>query len=302
MKNKIILLVLISVNISIIAHANSLSAYFPTKIDANTTLNNWQQNALKQNSRFNKDAEKEDSIKIPNNLPNIKEVKFGTNHFNFVWIPMGETQSISKFNNRITKFGFNPSIYFNKYFLKQTSLYFGLDLDIAAYSYSIEFDKNKYSFISSNYVSFNHQDLNAFFSIPLGIEHNILIKKRFSIEFSGDIFVSYGIINQSGRLYSHNIIEGENSIMVFEMTYHDLQNINIGTNINIAFSFETKRRNKLSIGFQMNTNFMPSYTINAKIIQPDKSYNNQSIIFQPTNLSFFWRYTLTGKRKRYLKR
>ena len=234
----------------------------------------------------------------PDTMPNIHEYRFGTNPVLYVWNRFEVPNTTATMDPNINKFQIaSLSFQYLKYFENNLAWYSGLDADFGTYDLNITFDQKDYPYLL-NSPKIKHQELSNYFNIPFGLHKNIRLGDKSMLEVSGALTLSINISGSSAAWYLGQM--ADTSIMIFRAGVGKINFITPGGQLNIGYAHETKRKNKWVIGFRGTMNFVKSYTMHYEILNPDKSYYSGEVDIQPFNFQVYWRYALTGKRKRYL--
>jgi len=235
----------------------------------------------------------------PDTMSDISEFRFGTNPKLYAWVPFSTPNTAATMDPKATKFQMTSfTLHYLKYINDKWAWYTGLDVDFGAYNFNINFAKSDYPFLLDNY-HIKYQTLSSYFNIPIGLHRNIKVGKRSNIEISSALNLSINASGSGAINYYGNT--ADSMIVVFAARVGKINFITPGIQLNIGYAYETKRKNKWIIGLRGSANFIKSYTIDYFILNPDVSYYQGKIDMHPINLQIYWRYALTGKRKRYLK-
>ena len=236
----------------------------------------------------------------PDTMPNIHEFRFGTNPKLYAWNPIEVPNTAATLEPKIDKYQITSfTFHYIKFITNNSAWYTGLDADFGAYNFILTLNKKDYPYLKQTY-NIKHQELLHFLNIPIGLHHNVSLGKRSNIELSGALNLSFNLARNMSTGYS-GPTTNSSYITLFNVNVDQINFITPGGQLNIGYSYETKRKNKWVIGVRGTMNFIKSYTMDYEILNPDKSYYQGKIDMQPFNLQLYWRYSLTGKRKRYMK-
>ena len=240
-----------------------------------------------------------DLILPPDTMSNIHEVRFGTNPGLYAWNRIEVPNIAATMNPKVEKYQFTSfTFHYLKYLKTDMAWYTGLDADFGGYFLKFQFDKKDYPYLSESYSN-EHELLSNYLNLPFGLHRNFRLGNKSKFEVSMALTLSISI-SGSGS-YKYFSPSADSTIMVFKADVENINFITPGGQLNIGYSYETKRKNKWIIGIRGTMNFIKSYTMHYEILNPDKSYYSGEIDMQPFNLQLYWRYALTGKRKRYLR-
>jgi hypothetical protein len=255
----------------------------------------------KRNKKYqnHKNHQIDELILPPDTMPNVHEYRFGTNPGLYAWNQIDVPNTAATMDPKVDKFQITSfTFHYLKYFKNNTAWYTGLDADFGAYNFNFAFDKKDYPYLLTSYT-IQHQELSSYFNFPFGLHQNIRLGKKSMLEISGALTLSINLSGSYAVWYYGQV--ADSGIVVFRADAGKINFITPGGQLNIGYAHETKRKNKWVIGLRGTMNFIKSYTIDYEILNPDKSYYAGKINMQPFNFQIYWRYALTGKRRRYIK-
>ena len=241
---------------------------------------------------------KDGPILPPDTMVDIKELRFGTNPSFYLINPKITNQTSTIVSEAYKRQALSLTVHYQKYFRDNWSWYTGIDAYYSFYSWEIIFPYNQYPFLKPYSRAF-YDKLFAQISIPFGIQKDFRIGKRNFIELAAapQLSVNLGYVGHH-TLFVHN---NDTSYIGLDVNTPLMNYITPGAQFKLGYTRNTKRMNKWAIGIRASIQFMKISTMEYSILNPDKTYYHGEVDFQPFDIQLYWRYILTGKRKRYLK-
>jgi hypothetical protein len=246
--------------------------------------------------------ERSSKIYVPDSMPNKSELRYGIQYLSLVYLNAYQANGEIRLDrNPRNNFYFGFELSYVKYKKNNLAFTIGIKPTIAAYNFEI--DLNGYPDISSN-LQFSHpvQFFSPTLSTPIGIQYNQRIFPNLILEYEAHIGPALDISGNSSSSWTYYYTDSLNQRKPY--LFMDLfRNSILVPELGFKFSVnaENKKENKISVGFGIQYYPIASYISTYQIKQSDGSFEAGEIKMKPLQGYLFFRFALTGKKRRYLK-